>query len=564
MVSEVAAGVVVVGSGIRGISAAIAAHALGLRPLVLEKGDLIGGASAASGGQVWVGANHLMDRLGLDDTVEEALAYVHALTQDDQTIFEPDVARQWLDGARVVAQWFEDRGVITWEIVPGYHDYFWPDAPGAKAEGRYLTGALFAGGQLSPDRARLIPAPQWPVGITYGEMFSWGGQASKTAWDWDLVRRRRAEDMMTFGQGIMAAFLTAAFARGIEVRSGQRVTRLLTEGDAVVGVLCTTVGGDVEVRGPVILASGAHDWWDEAERYTRIPRGAAGSVAPRTLTGDGMALGEAVGAEVRSVPSWAAPVVPGYQLPRPEFDGDTGFRTCWEQSMPHAILVDRRGARFCDDAFYPAVARALLTPDDSGALLHLPFFMVWDAAHHARYGLGSTPPGEPYPQGLVESADTPAALARALGIDPEGLVRTLERFNAGAAQGQDPDFGRGTNPATERFRGDLSHPLNPNTAPVTTPPLHGMRMRLVSTGITAAGVRSGLHGRALRADGSAIAGLHAVGECSARSAGGSGYNSGYSLSRAMTFGWLAAHDVASRRSSTGRLVDSAGNASRGG
>ena len=157
--------VVVVGSGIGGISAALAGHALGLRPVVLEKSALVGGASAASGGQVWVGANHVMRRLGLDDSLEDTLRYVTALTSVDASIFEPEVARQWLASAPLVAEWLEREGVIEWEIIPGYHDYYWPTAPGACQEGRYLTGALFEGRRLGPDRERLSPPRPGPSGL---------------------------------------------------------------------------------------------------------------------------------------------------------------------------------------------------------------------------------------------------------------------------------------------------------------------------------------------------------------------------------------------------------------
>ena len=507
--------VIVVGSGIGGITAALAADALGLSPVVLEKGALIGGASAASGGQVWIGANHVMERLGLEDSVEDTLRYVTELTQSDDTIFEPAVARQWVESARTVARWLEDRGDITWEIIPGYHDYYWPQVPGSREQGRYLTGAPFAAGTLGEARERLIPAPSWPVGITYGEMFDWGGQVSRTTWDWNLVRQRQADDVATFGQGIMASLIAAALRRGINIRHGHRVTSLLTDGDAVVGVHCETRDGPREIRGPVVLATGSHDWWIETEQYTLIPRADAGSVAPPTLTGDAMSLAAPAGVDVLSVPSWAAPVVPGYQLPTPQFEGDTGFRMCWEQSMPHSILVNRGGKRFCDDAFHPAVARALLTPNEQGDLPNLPFYLIWDEEHHRRYGLGPTLPCEPYPDGLVTSATSVGALAEALAIDPAGLEATVTRYNASAADGRDPDFGRGANPATARFRGDISHPLNANVAPVSAPPFHGMRMKLVSTGITAAGLRTGLHGRAQRPDGNDVRGLHAVGECPA-------------------------------------------------
>lgn len=517
--------VAVVGSGLGGLAAAITAHELGLRPVVLEKGERFGGASAASGGQVWVGANHVMEREGLEDSVEDALDYVHALTASDDRVFDPTVARQWVESGRVAARWFEELGVIRWEVIPGYQDYYWPDAEGARGAGRYLTGAPFAGGGLGADRERLGPSPHFPVGLTYAELFERGRTATLPA-----------GDVLTFGQGIAGAFAAAALARGIAIRTDHDATDLLRRGDAVVGVRCATADGPLDVAGRVILATGAHDWAPDSRRWTGIPPDDAGSVAPTTLTGDGMALAAAAGAEVVSVPPWAAPVLPGYRLPQPLFAGDTRFRACWELSLPHAFLVNRAGRRIADDSFHPSIVRA--------ALPHLPLFMVWDATHHRRYGLGSTRPGEPYPEGLVTSAPTLAELGRALVIDADGLAATAARFNRWAAEGVDPDFGRGTNLSAQTFRGDRSHRPNPNLGPVQTPPFHGMRIRLVSTGITAAGIRTGLYGRALRGDGSEIAGLHAVGECAARSAGGAGYNSGYSLGRAMTFGWLAAHDLA--------------------
>ena len=68
-------------------------------------------------------------------------------------------------------------------------------------------------------------------------------------------------------------------------------------------------------------------------------------------------------------------------------------------------------------------------------------------------------------------------------------------------------------------------------------------MRLVNTGIAAARAH-GPVGPGRARDGSFVAGLYAIGEAAGRTTGGVGYNSGYSLSRALTYGWLAAHDVA--------------------
>src|SRR5258708_19921222 len=68
--------VIVLGSGIAGLAAALAAHQHGLRPLLLEKADLIGGTTSDSYGLIWVGGNHLMRRAGESDTREEIIRYM--------------------------------------------------------------------------------------------------------------------------------------------------------------------------------------------------------------------------------------------------------------------------------------------------------------------------------------------------------------------------------------------------------------------------------------------------------------------------------------------------------
>jgi 3-oxosteroid 1-dehydrogenase len=300
----------------------------------------------------------------------------------------------------------------------------------------------------------------------------------------------------------------------------------------------------VELEGAVILATGAHDWSPEySERFTGIPPEDGGSVTPSTISGDAMTLVAPLGAAMAALPAWAAPVLPGYRLADPAFEGDTGYRACFEHCLPHCFLVNRQGHRFCDDSFHSAIVAEALKHNVDGMPDNLPIFMIWDSRHHAKYGLGRTMPGGAYPPGLVSSASTLEGLALALGINAVGLEASAARFNAMAKDGVDSDFGRGSNLSVRRFRGDWHMPLNPNMGPVDEAPFHGMRLRLLNTGIAAGGVCADLNGQVRRADGGVIEGLYVVGESSARAAAGVGYNSGYSLSRAMAFGWLAARHV---------------------
>lgn len=540
--------VAVVGSGLAGLSAALTAAESGLSAVVLERGTRFGGATANSGGQVWVGGNHVAARLGIDDDIDDAVRYVEHLARREPALHDPAATREWLHGAREAARWFEDRGAIGWDVIPDYPDYYFPDAPGSRPTGRYLTAAPFALDRLGPAAERLIEAPHFPVGITYGEMFAWGGMSSRTTWDLALLDERRRAGVLTFGRAIAASFAAAVVDRHVDICTEHHVIELLADGDRVVGVRCFTPTGEVDIEArAVVLATGAHDWSpDLSSRFTRIPSDDGGSVAPPTVAGDAFSLAAPLGVATVAFPPWAAPIIPGYRVATPEWPGDTGYRTCFEHCLPHTFVVNAAGDRFCDDSFHPALVRAAAEERPDGTRVNLPMFMVWDESHHQKYGLGRTAPGAPYPDGLVVQADTLTGLAATLGIDPDGLARTAQRFNADAAVGADPAFGRGANLSVRRFRGDANAIGNPNVGPVETPPFFGMRLRLLNTGIAAAGLSTGANGIALRADGTPVEGLYAAGECSARVHAGVGYNSGYSLSRAMTYGYLAVRDVAGR------------------
>ena len=528
-----AVNLVVVGAGFGGLTCALAAVDLGLRVVVLERSQYIGGAAAFSGGQVWVPDNDLSRRSGLDDSVKAGLEYVFATAVEHPELLDKDLAEEWLTNARVTASFLEAAGAVRWSLIPEYPDYYYPDTPGSLARGRYLTSAPTLLAELGDAASRVRRSPHFPSGLTYGELLA--GEATP-----QLIETRRAAGAVTFGEGLMAPLYRALVERGLEVRFGHRAVAPICEGDGVTGVLSESPHGTHNHYGAVVLACSTYEWSPElVERFYGVDGKTFGSLAPITLGGDAIKIVEQAGGAVRAFPRHLAPMLPAYRS-GPTTEDDQGLRSCLEHCLPHSIIVDESGRRFCDDSFYRSIADAVFA-GDSGMKR---FFLVWDEQHHARYGLGVTPPGGDYPGALVSSASFLRDLGPLLGIDGAQLEATAEQFNGPARAGEDPLFGRGTNATVRRFRGDPTHLPNPLLGPLEQAPYFGMELQLVGTGIGSAGALTGRAGRVLRDNGATVEGLYAIGPAAAPVHAGSSYNSGYTLSRTMTYGYLAAADIA--------------------
>ena len=97
---DMEADLVAIGSGIGGLSSAITAHDSGLKAMVLERSDQVGGVTALSQGQVWVSGNHHAAELGIEDSAESGFRYLQRLAMgygEDEAILNFTVhARQAL------------------------------------------------------------------------------------------------------------------------------------------------------------------------------------------------------------------------------------------------------------------------------------------------------------------------------------------------------------------------------------------------------------------------------------------------------------------------------------
>ncbi len=132
-------------------------------------------------------------------------------------------------------------------------------------------------------------------------------------------------------------------------------------------------------------------------------------------------------------------------------------------------------------------------------------------------------------------------LAGKLGVDRDGLERSIAQYNADAAAGTDTRFNLGGDDY-QRFLGDAAQSPNPCMRPVATPPYYAVRLYPSDLG-TAAGLATDGDARVLDAAGSPIPGLYACGNDMNSIMGGAYPGPGITLGPALVFGWLAARHM---------------------
>lgn len=555
MVTEQDQPVVVVGAGLSGLATALGLALRGRPSVVLEAADLVGGAAAYSGGQVWSGANHVAEAMGIEDSHELTETYIRDVASHDAPeVLDEAALLRWIEESPKALKYWEEVGAIQWTVIPGLADYH-NEADGALAEGRYLTNKVIDGSVLGEWREKLRYSPYFPVGQTYEEMLGKGRRASYVEEDapekhahaglpaFGLAdgsqpeEQSGSDDPLTFGTGVVASFLARVIQEpSIDIRLEHRVTKLLTDDNgAVVGVRAESPAGDVEFNGPVVLATSTYDWDPElAREMLGTEPEDFGSVAPETLRGDAIHLAREIGADIAKIPATSVPILPGWKS-----QVGTGFGYGPEYAMPHSMIVDEAGNRYCNDSYWVDIVAKTLDPENR----RLPFFLVWDDQHRQKYGLAGTPPGGEYPEGWVESAPTLKELGEKLGIDGNQLEATAERFSENARKGVDPDFGRGTITYVNKFAGDPSNKPSPVLGEIAQGPFHGIRLRFVGTGIGSSGVHIDSEAHVVDPEGNVIEGLYAVGSAAGLTTTGTAYNSGIALGRGLTHAYMVSQEL---------------------
>lgn len=534
--------VLCVGSGAGGMTAAIAAADTGARTLVVEKDDKAGGVQALSSGQIWLGATHMQAALGIGETRTE---FAHYLDNLSQGLAVPAMRDMFIDRGNEALRFLDERIGIPFVVVRGLPDYFYPRVSGSRAEGRYIEVKPIAGSALGGWAAKCGTSP-YGVGYSYTTSSEWVAmQLHGGRFIGDCLQEHLSADERCAGAGLAAWLLKAALDRHVDVLLESAATELIYESGRLTGAVVTTPRGRLKVgasRG-VVLATSGYDWNPELVRaHEALPQ--AGSMCPPTVEGDHFKLAAVTGAI--PIPARApsqTPIFVGYSVPSEKIHGRLSHRMLLP-GHPHSIIVNVKGARFCDDGFYPDVAVKVARFDGADAgMPNWPAWLLFDDDFREKYGLLPAYPGQPIPEGTAVQAGSLAALAEAAGIDASGVATTVRRFNELAATGADSDYGRGTVPWGRIMTGDPRRTSNWNLGPIARPPFYAVKLERVIMGVPTAGLHIDVHAQVVNARGKPVPGLYAAGNSAAWIDIGGGYNSGIANMRGLLQGYVAARHM---------------------
>jgi succinate dehydrogenase/fumarate reductase flavoprotein subunit len=555
--------VLVVGSGAAGLSTALTAAAHGLDVVLCEHADVLGGTTAISGGEVWIPLNRQNGR-DAADSHDEALDYLRATVGPD---LEEPRAQAFVRHAAEALAFLEDHSEVEYEALPHVVDYR-SDAAGAKSGVRTLGALPFDGRRLGRHFASI--RPPLATGTIFGGMaigredFPHLYNVTRSPRSFLHVTRmltRHARDRlmghdrgtrMVMGNALVGRLVCSLLERRVPMLLGCKVTELHMQ-DGRVNAATLLLEGKarrIVCQRAVVLASGSFSG-SAAMRHQHFAHVRAGrshlTALPSTNDGSGIDLALACGGVLDDTPAEPAAWTPMSKVPLGR-RGEGVFPHFGDRAKPGVIVVGPDGRRLVNEASdYHDFVRAMITAAERDGRRDAEAFVVTSHGPLRRYGLGRVPafPGRIGPflrNGYLMRGDTIAELAGRMGVDAGALERTVRRFNEFATRGEDPEFGKGSTPF-QRAAGDAAVQPNPCVAPLDEGPWYAIKMLPGDIG-TMLGVKVDAGSRVQRADGTVIAGLHAVGTVASSLMRGTYPAAGVMLGPALTFGYLTARAIA--------------------
>lgn len=557
---------VVLGAGVGGMTAALVSAIEGMRTLLIEKSDQVGGTTAFSSGSVWIPNNPEQRRNGITGDAEAAHEYLDALVDGraDRGLREAFIAA----GPEMLEYLEEhtDVGFQMYRQAPDYHQ----ELPGAALGGRPLEPLPFDGRSLGKEFDRV----RWPIPelMLFGGMMVTRGEAARLlrigrSWEslvlgarlvtrylCDRLRYRRGTRLV-LGNALIARLFKNLLDRGVTIWLNGKTTQLLSKEGRACGLVVLRDGSEVRVHATrgIILAGGGFPASPEL-RERHFPKPVAQfTSAYEGCVGETLQLAQGIGASLGPPGEDNALWFPSSIATRR--DGSTAVypHIVLDRGKPGLVAVNSEGRRFVNEGVaYHEFVRAMYRSHRQ--VPSIPSMLVCDRRFVWKYGLGMIRPLTPALKGFIDSgylrvADSVEGLARKIGVDATGLVETVRAHNEFARTGIDAEFGKGSN-AYDRGNGDPSHMPNPCLGPIEKPPYCAVAVYPTPLG-TSLGLRSNVHAQVLDHSGRPIAGLYVSGNDMHSIMGGEYPGAGAQLGLAMTFGYLAVRHATRREGAVG-------------
>ena len=278
----------------------------------------------------------------------------------------------------------------------------------------------------------------------------------------------------------------------------------------------------IDARLGVVIATGGFSRSTDLLRIFAPEQQAALPFGGAQNTGDGLRMAWKLGADMADMAH-----VSGTYGSHPDTGVVHELLTAYYMG---AIIVNRTGRRFVDESLsYKTLGRAVLKEDDGLGI------QIFDADVRAmsHRGIPLKDIDTLEEKGHVLKADTLEELAEIAGVDGEGLVATVARYNAAIADGLPDDVGR---ESLCNGAGELR--------PIVRAPFYAYPAKSLMT-TTYCGLKVSPDAEVIDVEGSAIPGLYAIGEV-VGGFHGAAYMTGTSLGKGAVFGLLVADQAVAR------------------
>jgi succinate dehydrogenase/fumarate reductase flavoprotein subunit len=394
---DVEADVVVVGFGAAGVAAAVTAHELGAKVVILEKAP-----EGEHGGNTRVAGQGYLNTAD----AAEAAAYLTALC-GPFTVPETMI-RVWADEMGRNNDWLAGLGGDPQEHQHPPVGIEFPDLPGAGCVHKFHDGP------------------------TYGYSYTWQRFES-------LVRARPIETLYETPGKWLIQNDTGKEILGVRAQRGEKTLAVKAR------------------RGVVLTCGGFENNQEMIRNYLPGIPYCYTSGSPYN-EGDGITMAMAVGADLWHMNNYAGPSM---ALKVPEIRTSFSMQALhYSKVLPGGMIVVGPDARrFADEKFKTRHGKVPVNGRWLPMATPCPMFMICDHAMFAAGPLYDAHPSHGWTQiverydwsadnsgeiakGWVKRADSIAALSASVGLDPAALEASVARWNRHCDAGQDGDFGR--------------------------------------------------------------------------------------------------------------------------